>query len=252
MASGLLWLLAILAPLLFFQRRLHRELQAVLLLLTRRPDVALVLFSLLLFPGILLHELSHYLTAWLVGVRTGRLSLIPKRTRDGRLQLGYVETSPTDLVRDALIGVAPLVSGCAFVAYAGYSRLSFAQAWEALVVGGIVALIPALQAAFKAPDFWVWFYLTLAVSSTMFPSRSDRRSWLPILLIAALLLVLAALTSVGMSLLSRLSPALNQGLQALAGVMAISLVVHLTLALPFTLLRLGLARLTGMRVIDLS
>lgn len=251
MASGLLWLLAILAPLLYLQRRLHRELQAVLLLLTRRADVALVLFSLLLFPGILLHELSHFIVARLSGVRTGRLSLIPQRMPDGRLQLGYVETSSTDRLRDSLIGVAPLVSGCLFVAYAGFDRLKLVGVWNALVGGEGAGLLTAIQAGLHAPDFWVWFYLTLAISATMFPSQSDRRSWLPVLLVCLVLVGLAALTGQGWSLLARLSPLVDQGLRSLASVLAVSLGTHLALVLPFTLLRMALARMTGMRVVDL-
>ena len=59
--DGLGWLLLMLGPLLFAQRWLHREIQILFLLLTRKPVIALGLFSLLFFPGVLLHELSHYL-----------------------------------------------------------------------------------------------------------------------------------------------------------------------------------------------
>src|SRR5512145_1583640 len=101
-----------LGPLLFAQRWLHRETQLVFLLLTRSARLALGLFSLLFFPGVLLHELSHYLMARLLGVRTGRFSLLPELMPDGKLRLGFVETAETDIVRDALIGAAPLISGC--------------------------------------------------------------------------------------------------------------------------------------------
>ena len=53
-----------LGPLLFAQRWLHREIQWVFLLLTRSQAVALGLFSLLFFPGVLLHEaIGHGLEA---------------------------------------------------------------------------------------------------------------------------------------------------------------------------------------------
>ena len=50
--DGALWLLATLLPLLFIQPRLHRELQVLFLLFTRRTDIALLLFALLFFPGV--------------------------------------------------------------------------------------------------------------------------------------------------------------------------------------------------------
>lgn len=96
-----------LLPFYAAQRWLHRELQAVFLTLTRRPDAALGLFALFLFPGVLLHEVSHWAAARLLGVPTGRISLIPRALPGGRLRLGYVQTAQTNLVKDALIGLRP-------------------------------------------------------------------------------------------------------------------------------------------------
>jgi len=50
-------------------------------------------------------------------VRTGRFSIFPQSLPDGRLQLGYVETARSDVVRDSLIGAAPLIVGTLVIAY---------------------------------------------------------------------------------------------------------------------------------------
>ena len=173
--DGLLWLLLLLGPLLILQRSLHRETQVLFLVITRRPDISIALFSLLFFPGVLLHESSHYLMARLLGVHTGRFSLLPRSMDDGRLQLGFVETASSDWFRDALIGAAPLLTGGLFVAYAGLNRLGLLALWETFTLREGTALPDALSHLFGRPDFWVWFYLTLTVSSTMLPSASDRR-----------------------------------------------------------------------------
>ncbi|HEX9028794.1 MAG TPA: hypothetical protein VF823_06440, partial [Anaerolineales bacterium] len=115
---GLLILVLLLGALLILQRLSQRETQAIFLLLTRRADIAVVLFSLLFLPGVILHEASHYVVARLLRVRTGRVSLLPRTLPNGRLQLGFVETASSDWLRDTLIGAAPLFSGGAFVAYA--------------------------------------------------------------------------------------------------------------------------------------
>ena len=70
-------LLVLLLVFIFVQRWLHAELQAVLLLLTRSSQLSIGIFSLILFPGVVLHEGSHYFTARLLGVKTGRFSFIP-------------------------------------------------------------------------------------------------------------------------------------------------------------------------------
>ncbi len=49
--DGLFWLIAALAILLILQRSLHREIQAILLIITRSPNLTIGIFSLLFFPG---------------------------------------------------------------------------------------------------------------------------------------------------------------------------------------------------------
>ncbi len=116
MLTGLVWFIASLVPLVFLQRLLHREIQAVFLILTRSPKATIGLFSVLFLPGVLLHELSHFIVAKLLGVRTGNFSLVPRLTPEGQLILGYVETARSDYLRDSLVGMAPLLAGGAFVA----------------------------------------------------------------------------------------------------------------------------------------
>jgi hypothetical protein len=246
--EGLLWLLLMLAPLLLLQRRLHFEIQAVFLLLVRRADLALVLFSLLFFPGVLLHESSHYLMARLLGVRTGRFSLLPTPLPGGRLRLGYVETARTDLVRDFLVGAAPLLAGGLFIAYAGLNRLDLGPLWEALLGLDLGAAWAVLDRLHERPDFWLWFYLTFAVSSTMTPSPSDRRAWLPVAVISGLLFLLSLLVGAGPWLADRLAEPLNRAFLSLAAVFGVALLVHLVLLPAMWLARRVLSSLTGMKV----
>src|SRR5258705_7262268 len=98
--SGLVWFIFILVPLILLQRLLHREIQAVFLILTRDTRLTMGIFSMIFLPGVFLHELSHFVVAKILGVRTGKFSIFPQSLPDGRLQLGYVETARPSLVRD--------------------------------------------------------------------------------------------------------------------------------------------------------
>ena len=247
--DGLRWAVLTLIPFIFLQRTLHRTLQAVFLLITRRAEVALAIFSLLFFPGVLLHEISHFLMAKVLWVRTGKFSLIPRRTEDGRLLMGFVETAPADILRDALIGAAPLLVGSAFVAFAGLFHLRVVTLWEALSALNVEAALAALGAVYNRPDFWLWFYLIVAVSSTMLPSHADRRAWLPVLLVILLLVGLAALVGAGPWMVANLAPLFNNALRALAIVLAISAVVHLVVLLPALLLQRILSQALGLEVV---
>ncbi|MEW6241948.1 MAG: hypothetical protein AB1564_14180 [Chloroflexota bacterium] len=246
--NGLLWFVLMLLPLVLLQRLLHREIQAVILIATRHPALTMGLFSALFFPGVLLHELSHFVMARLLGVRTGGFSLIPRATADGRLQLGYVETQRTDAVRDSLIGAAPLIAGGLFVAYAAVYRLSLLPLWEFLRNGQFNLFFLGLSALPDVKDFWLWFYLTFAVSSTMLPSASDRHAWLPLGVWVGGLFLLALLVGAGPWMLANVAPPLDAFLQSVATLFGLSAAVHGLLILPVFLIHKFLARLTHVDV----
>jgi hypothetical protein len=246
--DGLLWLLIFLGPLLLLQRALHRQIQAVLLLVTRRPEMTVALFSLLFFPGVLLHELSHYLMAKILGVPTGRFSLIPESLGGNRLRMGFVETASTDIFRDSLIGMAPLIAGGLFVAYVGIIRLDLLPMGVGLALGNLELVFSSLAASFSVPDFWLWFYLIVTVSSTMFPSPSDRRAWLPVALLLVFLIGLALLFGAGPWMRANLLPLLNDALSSVAVVFAISASVHLIVLIPIWIIQKLITSVTGLRV----
>jgi hypothetical protein len=244
-----LYLLLLLMPLLYLQRFLQREIQGIFLLITRQPEISMALFSLMFLPGVLLHEVSHFLMARLLGVSTGRFSIIPKKLEGGRIQLGYVETASTDFFRDALIGVAPLFTGGIFVAYAGVSRLGLNTILESLTLHEMSSISLAVKSVVDRPDFWLWFYLIFAVSSTMMPSSSDRRAWLPLISVVVILLGLVLLIGVGPWILSRFGSAFKAALDAITMVLGITVLIHIILLPPAWLIRKIISRMVGLQMV---
>jgi len=246
--SGLFWFIVLLLPLVFLQRLLHREIQAVFLILTRNDQLTVGLFSILFFPGVFLHELSHFVMAKLLRVRTGRFSLVPASLPDGRLQMGYVETEQTDIIRDSLIGLAPLIAGSSFVAYAGIDHMQLRTLWDVLRHGQTELFWLGLGLLPTVKDFYVWFYLAFAVSSTMMPSESDRHAWLPLGLWTAVLFTLAIFAGAGTWMLENLTPFLNDSLNVAAALFGLSLILHIVLLLPTMLAHRLVSRVTGLEV----
>ncbi len=246
--DGLFWLLATLVLLLFLQRTLHREIQSIFLILTRSPNFTMGIFSFIFLPGVFLHELSHLVMAKVLRVRTGKFSLLPQVLPNGRLMLGYVEAAHTDILRDSIVGVAPLISGMLFIAFAAVSRLHLVIMWDTLRNGQWSLFLLGLQTLPTIPDFWIWFYLTFAVSSTMMPSESDRHAWLPLGLVAVTLLVLVVVAGAGPWMLENLAPPINQFLRGTALILLVSIIVHILLIIPLLFIHRLLTRLTGLDV----
>jgi len=79
------------------ERWIHLHLQLIGHRLTGSETAALSIYAIIFFPGVVLHELSHWLFAKLCGVRTGRISLLPSVGKTGNLHLGSVEYSAAGL-----------------------------------------------------------------------------------------------------------------------------------------------------------
>jgi hypothetical protein len=246
--DGLLWLLAALVLLVFLQRTLHRQIQAVFLILTRRPGLTQAIFAFIFLPGVFLHESSHFLAAKLLGVRTGKFSLIPQAQPNGKLRLGYVETASGGFLRDAFIGVAPLVAGSLIVAYIAIYHLNLLPLWDFIRLSEWSHFWSGLQEIPRVPDFWLWFYLAFTISSTMMPSASDRHAWFPLGLLAAALVGVAILAGAGPWMLENLAPPFNSFLRALALIYVLSAGLHIILIFPFLILHGILSKLIGVDI----
>ena len=234
-------------PLVILQRLLHREIQAILLIWTRNPALTVGLFSLIFLPGVFLHEFSHWVMARLLGVRTGRVSIIPHALPDGRLQLGFVETAQTDTLRDSLIGLAPLITGGLVVAYTAITRLGLLPLWDVLRTGDFMAFWQGVQTLPQVADFPLWFYLTFTISSTMLPSASDRHSFLPLALYAAMLVGLVFLVGAG-QIFQDLSALLNNFLFSVASVFGLSALVHFIMVIPLMVMHALLSATSGVDI----
>jgi len=246
--TGFFWFVFMLVPLILLQRLLHREIQAVFLILTRDARLTMGVFSFIFLPGVFLHELSHFLMAKILRVPTGQFSILPQPLPDGRLQLGYVETAKADIVRDSLIGAAPLIAGTLFVAYVSIYPLDMRVLWDTLRNGQLNLFWMGVNTLPRTRDFYLWFYLAFAVSSTMMPSESDRHAWLELAISVGVIFAIALLIGAGPWMLDNVAPLISNFLSSVAVIFGLSSAVHAILILPTALIHKLLARATGVDV----
>ena len=143
-------------------------------------------FYLLVFPGVVLHEGTHYLACLLTRTKVTRFAPFSpgRRSNDGRLVLGYVRHERRALPVGALIGLAPILLnplGLLLVT-ALLTPLTFREVVgpsggvvaEGIFASGFLTESPLLAA--------IWVYLSLSFALGSVPSREDLAS-LPLLLV---------------------------------------------------------------------
>jgi hypothetical protein len=206
-ATAVVWLYITFLACWGVQWWLGRHIQGLVLLITNRNGPASTVYFYLLAPGVILHEISHWLVARLLFVPTRDVALFrpqPAETRDkqgGPVTLGYVEIFKTDPVRQSLIGLAPLPVGILVLLLlaalldfnAGVSTFSPKDdsIWQS------IALLPAeIVASVQKPLNFLWLYLVFTVSNGMLPSKPDRRPWLVGLILPGVLILVLAVTGI--------------------------------------------------------
>jgi hypothetical protein len=248
----LLWVAVSLLVLLLLQRWIHTHLHGVSLLATGRADWAVIVYAVILFPGVLLHEVSHWLAATLLGVRTGKMSLIPRRQKDGTLQLGYVEyykSSKVGPIRESLIGAAPLITGTLAILLIGLRIFGVTELAAAVQTGDLDILAAALTELFATPFIFLWIYLIFAISNAMLPSRSDRKAWPAFLLIMGALVLFLYLIGLQDTLFQRLEQPVITVFGYLGIALSLSIGVDILFVLAIALLESLLSRVRGMSVV---
>jgi len=194
------------------------------------PDVVLYIYFALILPGVILHELSHWLTAWLLRVPARLPSFGPVRSsskRGGKVSLGSVQVGKADPLRYSLIGLAPLLIGATVIFLIGTRVLGV----DKLTAQGLDGFLAGLGDLLRVPDFWLWLYLIFAVSNAMLPSESDMQPVRPVLVFLGIVAAVAVIV-VG---LPNVPPAIVTGVSAFAAYLASAFALTLAVDAVFML-----------------
>ena len=250
--TAVLWLTLIYLPGVVVKRWVMFHLHAVGVLLLGNDYRAIWLRFLVLAPGILLHEASHWLTAKLLLVPTGKFSLGPSRIvsrgRQVQVVMGSVMVGRSDAFRSSLIGAAPFFFGTvAIVLLAGYG---FRQA-----IGPVLLPIPRITAVFthlpdlfRVPDAWFWLYLVFSVSNSLIPSESDRRGWFAVTMYLVVLAAVVILVRGTPQVTPEMAAWLQRGLDVLLFAFSLTLAVDLVVGVVIYILYQLISRVRGQRV----
>ncbi|NLX36023.1 MAG: hypothetical protein GXY68_04975 [Chloroflexi bacterium] len=242
LAAGIVAVLALAPTVRWFGLRFQRLVYVV----TQSQDAALYVYHFVLLPGTLLHELSHWLAAKIMGVRTGRLMLMPVR-KGNVARFGSVQIGSSDPLRESLIGAAPLAMGVLLSLVIARWRFG----WQAAVPASWAAALDLWRTLRAAPDAFLWLYLLLSITNAMLPSESDRRSWRWVG--AALLVALLALQFLGLlgSLVIPVMPWLARTANAIGFAALLAVTCDLLVGVFLMLVELGIGFVFG-RWVDVA
>lgn len=223
-------LVVTLLALLWAQRWITRHLQELGMRWLNDPDVVLILYFVAVLPGVVVHELSHWLMAKVLFVRVSWPKLGPvQRGRGRRVSLGSVRVGKVDRGRAGLIGVAPLLGGTAVLLLIGHLVLGVGELSEGIGGQGIEGILDGLGQMAQVADFWLWLYLIFSVANAMVPSESDMATVRPVLIflgiVAAILLIVTGIPTI--------SPETVQRVNGIAGFLASAFVLTLAVDLLF-------------------
>lgn len=232
--------------LFILSRSLIQTLHNFFFLLIPIRSFAMTAVTVLLFPGTVLHELSHLITAEVLQVRTGKITLIPQEVSDEETHLGSVQIASSDPIRRYIIGLAPLIVG--IIALVILSIIS-----PQLIEN--VSVQMARHELFSHADLLLLiltFYLFFAVSNTMFSSREDVQGILPFLLLIAILLVAAWYVGFKINLTGRALEASNALMQTLVQTLGLVLVINIALLLITRILLAIAEKILGRKIVAKS
>ena len=159
-----------------------------------------MLFYLLVFPGVVLHEGTHYLACLLTGTRVSRFApFSPGRSDDGHLMLGYVRHERRAFPVGAIIGLAPILLNPLglLVVTALLTPLTLR---EVAHLSGEVMALEIFASGFLSDTpllATTWVYLAFSFALGSVPSREDLSGLPMLLLILGCGILLIGLLSTG-------------------------------------------------------
>ena len=145
--------------------------------------------GVVLWPGVVLHELAHAAMAVLLLIPITKFSVIPNFSAG---YLGVVQVKPPRQympLRHSLLGIAPLFTGLAGTLAISYFIFSADMVSDGTILSTPEAMQIAIQRISEVENPWIWLYLLFAIGNSMFPSPPDRAQWGLLGLVFALILI---------------------------------------------------------------
>ena len=223
--------------LFFLSGFVKKKLYTLFFRISKSNTATMAGITALLYPGTVVHELAHLITALILFVPVKKLMLEPERSADGMIRAGSVEIVHVDLFRRTLVGIAPLFVGIAtlwavtiyvlpvppFVCsntIQQYTTLAMKQCNNAVKFSTLNFPFSTLLS----------LYLLFSISASMFSSKKDLEAARIVLPIAMGLLAIAYVLGIPFSPIAEFLSAADSVIRVFVNVLIIPLILHVLVA----------------------
>ncbi len=195
----------------------------------KRYETTTILYYAFFLPGVFLYELSYWLMAGLLNVRADRAIVWPEKQEIGELKLNFVQLAPkAGQLRTAIITITPFITGLLLVSVISNNILNVQEFLSLLNNGYLVDLTAAINQFTSAQDFWLWLYITFAISNTSMPSMKDLRGLRGVMIAGGVIVGILFMLGVGNeAIVTFLAGTVTDVLNNLAGILAVIIGVDL-------------------------
>lgn len=179
----------LLSILFFLSRKIHTAIYTTVYIFSGNQKLALIILLLILFPGTIIHELSHFFIATILHVPTGELSILPTIEKSGEVRAGKLMIGRVDPFRQTFVGLAPIFIGLGILFAVGVLFSSQLTTYSTST---------PLSASLQLTTIF-YLYLFFVTSITMFSSKKDVENLIIVGPLA--FLVIASLYKVGVRII---------------------------------------------------
>jgi hypothetical protein len=176
-------------------RVLSRRLLGIGWLVASDKQSAAVLYTMLLLPGILIHEFLEWVMAGVLNLKTVISTRWPEADLHGEIDPKFVTVEYPkrraelrenlgsrlkDLLTKTAVELAPTIGGVLLTLYISQSLMGLPTVIDTLPSGDVNQIGPALTQVVNRPNFWLLFYLLFTISNLMMPRKNARQGLLVI------------------------------------------------------------------------
>jgi hypothetical protein len=234
------WLIfaVVIGLLLRVQKAVQHRIFGLGWMFSARHEAAAVIYTIVLLPGILVHEFAEWLTAGVLGFKATQSMRWPEADKNGELDPKFItveypklpKTANSaqklkDLFGRAFVEITPTIVGIALTLLISNSILQLQTLTSEIPSWDVVKIGDAFGRVTSQPGFPLWFYILFTVSNAMMPRQFARRGIAILAGVAAAFMIVLAIIGFSGAVSTWLNGPIPAAVNQLSAIFALVLVV---------------------------